>query len=96
MKTIPLIEVDENREFWRGTLLRFQYNQDEFYDYLLAQAPWDENMLAVNVTENNPKKGAIYGGTIPVKKERGEFVVTKKAFQHAFGKNLQGWFLIED
>jgi hypothetical protein len=96
MKIIPLIEVEENRVFWRGTLLRFYYNDEDFYDYLLAQASWEENMMAVNVTENDIKKGAIYGGVIPVNKEDGEFVVTKKGFQHAFGKNLEGWFLIED
>ena len=96
MKKIPLIEIEESRKFWRGTLLRFYYNNEEFYDYLLAQASWENNMIVVNVTENSQKKGAIYGGTIPVNKETAEFVVTKKDFKHAFGKNLEGWFLIED
>lgn len=96
MKTIPLIEVEENRKFWRGTLLRFYYNNDNFYDYLLAQASWEDNMMAVNITKNDIKKGAVYGGLIPVNKEAGEFVVTKKGFEHTFGKNLEGWFLIED
>jgi hypothetical protein len=72
------------------------YNNDNFYDYLLAQASWEENMMAVNITQNDIKKGAVYGGAIPVNKEVGEFVVTKKGFEHTFGKDLEGWFLIED
>lgn len=96
MKLIALIEIAEDRKFWRGTLLRFYYNKENFYDYLLAHAAWEENMMAVNVTEKDSKRGAVYGGTIPLNKEDGEFIVTKKDFQYAFGKELEGWFLLED
>lgn len=96
MKTIPLIEIEDNREFWRGTLLRFYYNEKKYYDYLLAQAPWENSMLVVNVTENDNKKGAVYGGVLPVDASEGKFVVKKKDFQHTFGKNLEGWCLLEE
>lgn len=96
MKMISLIGIEDNREFWRGTLLRFYYNEKSYYDYLLAQAPWEENMLVVNVTENDNKRGAVYVGVIPVDSSEGKFVVKKKDFQHTFGKNLEGWYLLED
>lgn len=96
MKLKPLIEVEENKEFWRGTLLRFYYTNEKFYDYLLAQAPWEENMIIVNVTANDIKKGAVYGGVIPTIKKSGKFIVTKKSFEHTFGGKLENWFLIED
>ena len=95
MKLTPLNEIDEDRKFFKGTVLRFYYHDEDYYDYLLASAPWEKDMMAVNITEDSIKRGYVYAGVIPVTPKNNEFAVVKKGFQHAFGKNLDGWFLLE-
>ena len=94
MRIKPLFEIDDNQEFWRGTKLRYFYDESNYYDYLLVHVPWEEGMLVVNISENS-KRGATYGGVIPVNIENNNFFVTKKDFQFTFGKDLKDWFLIE-
>lgn len=96
MRITPLKEINEFRKFWRGTILR-NFNGDDpehSQDYMLIQAMWEKSMMLVNITFQGNKKGLVYGGVIPV--DDTDFAVTKSGFKHAFGDDLEGWFLIED
>jgi hypothetical protein len=99
-----LREINDDEEFFRGTVLR-KYNvgmnddvisnKENFYDYILARLPWENDMVMINVTKNSSKFGAGYTGSIPVNTSNGNFSVNKKGFQHTLGEDLLDWFLIE-
>lgn len=100
---IKLTDIDETREFWSGTKLR-KYkvglntpNADEdYYDYILAYAPWDkESMMLVNITEGigKNKSGSVYAGVLSVKLETGKAIVTKSSFQHTL-EDFENWYLL--
>lgn len=74
----PLNSIKQDEEFFKGTIVRFYIDKSLFYDYLLTYAPWEENMMLVNITSNDSKRGSVYGGTIPIDKSAGRFVVNKK------------------
>ena len=98
---IPLNSIDENEEFWSGTIIRkinagmnVKNKADDFYDYILAYANWDsDSMMLVNITEQNSKAGSVYGGVIPIF-DNEKKVVIKKGFKHTLGNDLKDWYLI--
>lgn len=97
MKLISLAKIEYEQEFWKGTMLRHYYNENEdYYDYILALALWEKSMLVINVTSNDSSKGSVYSGVIPFSGNPNKYVVTRNGFEHTFGKELEGWFLIED
>lgn len=78
-------------------MLRHYYNKNkDYYDYMLALANWETSMLVVNVTFNDSKKGSVYSGVIPFSAHSDRYVVNRKGFEHTFGNELDGWFLIEE
>lgn len=97
MRLKPLIEVEDSYEFWRGETFRFYYNDDgNFYDYMLADLLWEDFMILANITDNNNKRGAVYGGVVSIDKENGKRIVFKKDLKHTLGEDLKNWFLIEN
>lgn len=91
-----LSELSYSEIFFKGTILRNYINKELFYDYMLCYAPWEKNMLLINITKNNLKKGSAFGGTIPVE-NNDNFVVDRKGFEYTLGESeLENWFLIEE
>lgn len=100
-----LREINDNEEFFRGTILRkynvglndsVTNNEENYFDYLLVSLPWEKDMIMINITKGSNKFGAGYTGSIPVNTSNGNFSVNKENLQHTLGEDLLDWFLIED
>jgi hypothetical protein len=96
-KLTPLLDVDEQRQFWCGTRIIKMDNSNNTCLYILAYASWDsKSMLIVDITLGGSKEGYVYGGTLSIDPSLGKVVVTKRAFQHTLGEDLEGWYLVGD
>lgn len=92
-----LSDINYSELFFKGTILRNYLKEDFFYDYMLCYAPWEKNMLLINITKGDLKKGSTYGGTIPINNTDNTFSVDKKGFEYTFGAaELENWYLIEE
>ncbi len=90
MKLIPIKDIKDTDEFWSGTRFRI-YNvglnvkdkKDDYYEYMLAQIPGDnEHFLLTNVV--GYKSGAALA-LIKTSDNKSKIVVTGKAIKFSIG-----------
>ncbi len=90
MKLIPINEINDEQEFWRGTRFRI-YNvglnvkdkKDDYYEYMLAQIPNDkEHFLLTNIV--GYKSGAALG-LVKISDDQNKIVVTAKEIKFFMG-----------
>ena len=99
MELIPIINIKDDDEFWRGTRFRI-YNvglnvkdkKDDYYEYMLAQIPGDrEHFLLTNVV--GYKSGAALA-LVKTSDDKTKIVVTGKAIKFSIGTD--NTFLVKD
>jgi hypothetical protein len=90
IKLIPLKDIKDDHEFWRGTRFRI-YNvgqnvkdkNDDYYEYMLAQIPGDnDHFLLTNVV--GYKSGAALA-LVKTIDDKSKIVVTAKALKFSLG-----------
>jgi hypothetical protein len=99
MKLIPIKDIKDNDEFWRGTRFRM-YNvglnvkdkKDDYYEYMLAQIPGDsDHLLLTNVV--GYKSGAALA-LVKTSDDKSKLVVTGEAIKFSIG--TEDTFVIKD
>ena len=99
MELIPIKDIKDTDEFWRGTRFRL-YNvgqnvkdkKDDYYEYMLAQIPGDnDHFLLTNVV--GYKSGAALG-LVKTSDDKSKIVVTGKEIKYFIG--TEDTYLIKD
>ncbi|WP_179007811.1 hypothetical protein [Winogradskyella forsetii] len=97
MKKQPIIEIDDSREFYRGTRFR-QYGiglnvkrkDDDYYEYMLTIVPGESDYLLLTCVE-----GYKSGSPLAlVKTEANEMYVTAKSLKRSMG--IENVYLLND
>ncbi|MEP1032467.1 hypothetical protein [Ekhidna sp.] len=101
MKLTSLSEIDESKEFWRGTRIRLMnhgdmHPDDKYFDYQLTELPGDtDHMILVNITEDSHKAGAVYFGLVPIIEESNKRVINIKTLERVFDQDFEHCYLME-
>jgi len=99
MKLIPLKEIDDGIEFWKGTRFR-QYEislnvdnkNDAFYEYMLVELPGEREFMLLTCVE-----GYKSGSTLTLVKtleDQTKFTVNGKAIKYSMG--IENTYLIKE
>jgi len=99
MELIPLGNISDNEEFWRGTRFRIvgvglnvKNKNDDYYEYMLTEISGnDEYMQLTNVVGN--KSGSILA-LVKIKPDKKRLVVTGQALKFSMG--LDNTYLIKE
>jgi hypothetical protein len=97
-KLIALAEIDDDKEFWCGSIFRLygvgmnvKEEKDDYYDYMLIDNH-DEYMILANVTRDKGRHKAGYVIANVKKLENvNRIVVTAKAMKYSFGIENTFW-----
>ncbi|MBW1294159.1 hypothetical protein [Aquimarina litoralis] len=97
MKLIPLKDIADTQEFWRGT--RFRHygvnvsdKESDFYEYMLAEIPGNKEHMVLTCVEGY--KSGIALALVKTSKDKTKFVVTGKAIKYAMG--IENTFVIKE
>ena len=100
MELIPISDIHDTGEIWRGTVFRVMNigmnvpKEKDYYDYMLVKIPWEsEFLILVNVTYDNTKAGAVYGTSVKVSAPGVAATVSGKAIKEAL--SLETCFLVK-
>jgi len=88
MKLIPLRDIRDEQEFWRGT--RFRHygvnvtdQESDFYEYMLAEIPGERGFMLLTCVEGY--KAGIALAMVKTTEDKTKFIVTGKAIKYAMG-----------
>lgn len=99
IRLIPLKDISDDHDFWRGTRFRI-YNvgenvkdkSEDFYEYMLAQIPGDDKyFLATNVL--GYKSGAALA-LVKISSDENKIVVKGKTLKASIG--IEDTFVVAD
>lgn len=89
-KLIPLKEIKDNVEFWKGTRFR-QYEiglnvpekENDFYEYMLIEVPGKRDYMLLTCVEGYKSGSALVW--VKTADDTSKFVVTGKAIKYSIG-----------
>ena len=99
MKLIPLSEIKDNDEFWKGTKFR-QYriglnisdSEEDYYEYMLVEIPGEKNYMLLTCLTGH-KSGSTLALVKTVDKTN-KFVVSGKTIKYSVG--VQNTYLVKE
>ena len=90
MTLIPLKNIDDEIEFWKGTRFR-QYEvglnvdnkEDDYYEYMLAEIPGEKDFMLLTCVEGYKSGSALT--LVKTTEDKSKFIVNGKAMKYSMG-----------
>ncbi len=87
---IPLIEIDDNKQFWKGTRFRVhgvglnvENQADDYYEYMLAEIPGERDSMLITCVVGYKSGSAL--GFVKTSADKSQFSVSGKGLKEAVG-----------
>ncbi len=97
-KIIPLKEIEDKLEFWKGTRFRhyqigLNVNEEEnnYYEYMLAEIPGERGFMLLTCVEGYKSGSAL--ALVKTSDDKTKFVITGRALKYSMG--IENTYLVE-
>ncbi|MDH7913041.1 hypothetical protein [Winogradskyella sp. SYSU M77433] len=87
---IPLKDIDNDKEFYKGTRFRqyeiglnFTKKEDNFYEYMLAEVPGNNDYMLLTCVVGHKSGSAL--AWVKTISDKSRFVVNAKALKYSMG-----------
>lgn len=99
MKLIPLKDVNDEIEFWKGTRFRIygiglnvENKNDDFYEYMLAEIPVERAFMLLTCVEGYKSGSTI--ALVKTSQNKSKFIVKCKEVKFSIG--IENVYLIDE
>ena len=90
MNLIPLKDIKDKTEFWKGTRFRhyeiglnIENKKDDFYEYMLAEIPGEKDFMLLTCVEGYKSGSAL--ALVKTQINKTKLIVTAKAMKFSMG-----------
>jgi len=99
MKLIPLKDINDNAEYYKGTRFRLYKvmmnlvdGQNDYYEYMLAEIPGERDFMLLTCVKGYKSGSAL--ALVKTSEDKSKFIVNGKAIKYSIG--VKSTYLLDE